>query len=152
MTPRCPIASRLIDAPEFNVAIFAFLLNLPWEFAQVPLFEGMPSAGHWRAIQVCGRAALGDVVITLVAFWGIAIAVRLRSWILRPTSRQVAGFVAIGVVITILMEWLATQVFGRWAYAEAMPVVPVLGVGLSPLLQWIVLPPLVVWFVRRQLT
>jgi hypothetical protein len=33
-----------------------------------------------------------------------------------------------------------------------MPVVPLLEVGLSPLLQWIVLPPLIVWFVRRQLT
>ena len=152
MTPRGPIARRLIDAPEFNVAIFAFLLNLPWEFAQVPLFAGMPSAGHWRAIQVCGRATLGDVVIALAAFWVVAASARARRWILAPTPRQVTGFVAVGVLITIVMEWLATQVVGRWAYAEAMPVVPVLGVGLSPLLQWIVLPLLVVWFVRRQLT
>ena len=28
--------------PEFNVALFAFLLNLPWELWQVPLFEHMP--------------------------------------------------------------------------------------------------------------
>lgn len=152
MTPRRPIVSRLIGAPEFNVAVFAFLLNLPWEFAQVPLFADMPSAGHWRAIQVCGRATLGDVVIALTAFWVVAASARARRWILAPTPRQVAGFVAVGVLITIVMEWLATQVVGRWAYAEAMPVVPVLGVGLSPLLQWIVLPLLVVWFVRRQLT
>jgi hypothetical protein len=49
------------------------------------------------------------------------------------------------------MERLATGPLGRWAYADAMPVVPVLEVGLSPLVQWIVLPPLIVWFVRRQL-
>lgn len=152
MTPRRPIVSRLIGAPEFNVAIFAFLLNLPWEFAQVPLFADMPIAGHWRAIQVCGRATLGDVVIALTAFCVVAASARSRRWILAPTPRQVAGFVSVGVLITIVMEWLATQVVGRWAYAEAMPVVPVLGVGLSPLLQWIVLPLLVVWFVRRQLT
>jgi hypothetical protein len=143
---------RLIDTPEANVAIFAFLLNLPWEFLQVPLFAGMPSAGHWSAIQVCGRATLGDVVITLTAFWVVAAWARARRWILSPTPRQVAGLVAVGVLITIVMEWLATRVLGRWAYAEAMPVVPILGVGLSPVLQWIVLPPLVVWFVRRQLT
>lgn len=41
---------RLIDAPETNVAIFAFLLNLLWELAQVPLLAGMPTADHWRAI------------------------------------------------------------------------------------------------------
>jgi hypothetical protein len=60
--------------------------------------------------------------------------------------------VTIGVLITILMEWLATQVLSRWAYAESMPVIPLLRVGLAPLLQWVVLPPIVVWFVRRQLT
>ena len=32
-----------------------------------------------------------------------------------------------------------------------MPVIPGIGVGLSPLLQWIILPLLLVWFVRRQL-
>jgi hypothetical protein len=142
---------RVIDAPETNVAIFAFLLNLPWEFVQVPLFVGMPEAGHWQAILVCGRATLGDVGIALVAFGAVALAARSRAWVLAPTPRRIGGFVAVGVLITVVLERLATGAQGRWAYAEAMPVVPLLGVGLSPLLQWIVLPPLVVWFVRRQL-
>ncbi len=142
----------ILEAPETNVAIFAFLLNLTWEFAQVPLFAGMSSAEHWRAILVCGRATLGDVCISLVAFWAVAACTRARSWVLRPAVRQVSGFVAVGVLITMVMEWLATQVLGRWSYGEAMPVIPLLEVGLSPLLQWIVLPPIVLWLVRRQLT
>ena len=146
------ILGRCLGAPETNVAIFAFLLNLTWELAQVPLFAGMPSSEHWRAILVCGQATLGDVVIALVGFWAVAASAHTRSWVLRPTVGQLTGFVAVGVLITILMEWLATQVLHRWAYAETMPVVPLLGVGLSPLLQWVVIPPIVVWFVRRQLT
>lgn len=146
------ILSRLRDAPETNISIFSFLLNLTWEFAQVPLFAGMPSAEHWRAILVCGRATLGDVVIALLGFWVVAASARARDWVLRPTAVQVIGFAAVGVLITVVMEWLATQVLGRWTYAEAMPIIPLLGVGLSPLLQWVVLPPIVVWFVRRQLT
>jgi len=39
----------------------------------------------------------------------------------------------------------------RWAYSEAMPHLPVLGTGLLPLLQWLVIPPLVLWFIRRQI-
>jgi hypothetical protein len=39
-----------------------------------------------------------------------------------------------------------------WSYSPLMPVVPGLGVGLSPLVQWLVLPPLLIWLVRRQLT
>jgi hypothetical protein len=112
----------------------------------------MALAGHWRAIQVCARATLGDVVIALIAFWAVAGTSRSRDWVLRPTTSQVIGFVMVGVLITIVMEWLATHVLGRWTYVASMPVVPALEVGVSPLLQWVVLPPLVVWFVRRQLT
>ncbi len=142
---------RLADAPEANVAIFAFLLNLPWELAQVPLFAGMATARHWSAILACGAATLGDAVIALTAFWTVAVVVGTRRWMLAPTRYRVLGFVAVGVIITIVMERLATGPLGRWAYAERMPIVPIVDVGLSPLLQWIVLPPLILWFVRRQL-
>jgi hypothetical protein len=36
--------------------------------------------------------------------------------------------------------------------AGPMPMVPSLGFGLTPLLSWIVVPPLTAWFVRRQIT
>ncbi|MBU8542042.1 MULTISPECIES: hypothetical protein [Falsiroseomonas] len=134
------------------MAVFAFLLNYPWEFLQVPLFRGMATASHWEAIRICTSATLGDAVIAVIAFWGVAAATRTRRWILAPSVGQLAGFVAIGVAITLVLEWLATGPLERWEYAEAMPLVPLLGVGLSPVLQWILLPPLVAWFVRRQLT
>ena len=142
---------RLLDVPAVNVAVFAFLLNYPWELLQVPLFRGMATAPHWEAIKICTSATLGDAVIAVAAFWGVA-AVGTRRWILTPSVGQLAGFIAIGVAITLVLEWLATGPLGRWEYAEPMPIVPLLGVGLSPILQWILLPPLVAWFVRRQLT
>ena len=40
---------------------------------------------------------------------------------------------------------------GGWRYAEIMPIVPKIGIGLVPLIQWIILPLLLVWFVKRQL-
>lgn len=143
---------RVLSAPAANVAVFAFLLNYPWEFLQVPLFRGMAAAPHWEAIKVCSSATLGDVVIAVLAFWAVAAAAGSRHWILHPSAVQVAGFVAIGLAVTLVLEWLATGPLGRWEYAEAMPIVPLLGVGLAPVLQWILLPPLVAWFVRRQLT
>jgi hypothetical protein len=146
------MVKRFADAPETNVAIFAFLVNLPWELAQVPLYAGMATARHWSAILVCGAATLGDVVIALAAFWAVASVVGARRWVLAPTRGPVVGFVVAGLLVTIVTERLATGPLGRWAYAEGMPLVPLLEVGLSPLLQWIVLPLLVVWFVRRQLT
>lgn len=139
--------------PEFNVVVFAALLNFPWEFLQVPLYEGMPNAPHWEAVKTCTRAALGDVLIMLAAYWAVAAFARNRRWILAPSGPQVALFIAAGVLVTTAIEWLALHGhwIASWRYSEHMPIVPGIGVGLSPLLQWIVLPPLVVWFVQRQL-
>jgi hypothetical protein len=142
---------RILAAPELNIGAFAFLLNYPWEFLQVPFFAGMADAPHWEAMLFCSRAAVGDAGIAVVAFWAVAVAVRRRSWLVNPTTRQVLSFVASGLVITVILEWLATEVWNRWEYAAMTPTLPVLGTGLLPVLQWSVLPPLLVWIVRRQL-
>lgn len=139
--------------PEFNVVVFALLLNYPWEFLQVPLFEGMSTADHWDAVRTCTRAALGDAVIMLIAYWAVSLAARSRSWVLAPSTARIVMFAATGVLITIAIERLAVAGIwlGGWRYSSLMPVVPGIKVGLSPLLQWVVLPPLVVWFSRRQI-
>lgn len=139
--------------PEFNVALFALLLNYPWEFLQVPLYERMPQAPHWEAIKACSRAAAGDAVIALAAYWAVAVWLRSRDWVLKPTLAATLAFMGLGVLITTALERLAVAGLWveRWSYSALMPVVPGLGVGLSPMMQWLVLPPLVLWLVRRQL-
>ena len=145
---------RLTDLPEFNVFIFAFLLNYPWELMQVPLYEGMPEAAHWDAIKDCTRATLGDGIIMLVAYWGASLLVRDRSWIAWPRWTPILTMIGIGVAITVVLERLAIvsdNPSWGWRYAEAMPIVPGIGIGLTPFLQWVILPLLLVWFVKRQI-
>lgn len=139
--------------PELNVVLFALLLNFPWEFLQVPLFEQMPNAPHWEAIKTCSRATLGDAAIMLAVYWAVAATRGNRNWITKPDTANVLLFTTLGVLTTAIIERLAMAGFwiGSWTYSAAMPVVPGIGVGLSPLLQWLVLPPLVVWFVKRQI-
>ena len=145
---------RLTNLPEFNVFVFAFLLNYPWELMQVPLYHGMPEAAHWDAIKVCTRATFGDGAIMLLAYWGTALLVRDRWWIARPGLAPILTLIGIGLAVTVLLERLAivsNNPNWGWRYAEAMPMVPVLGIGLTPFLQWLILPLLLVWFVRRQI-
>ena len=141
----------LLQAPELILAIFAFLLNLPWELWQVPYFRGMADAPHWLGVKVCMQATFGDMGMALTAFWIAAVFARTRSWILRPRKRDISIFVGAGVLTTILFEILATGPLKRWAYTDAMPRVPIIGTGLLPLLQWLLIPPLLLWFVRRQI-
>lgn len=145
------IPRKWLALPETHIAIFAFLLNFVWEIWQVPFFENIPNMSHWEAAKFCTQATLGDVVITLIGFWMVAIVVGSRTWILRPGWKEVIGFLSIGLLITMGMEAIATSLLERWYYAENMPVLPILGTGLLPLAQWVFLPLLVIWFVRRQL-
>ncbi len=143
--------SALVNTPEFNVVIFSLLLNLAWEVWQVPFFLGMADQPHWLGVKACTQATFGDAGIALAAFWVTALIARSRTWIMRPSRSDIAVFIGVGLVATIAFETLATGALERWAYSDAMPRLPVLGTGLLPLLQWLALPPLVLWFVRRQI-
>ena len=143
--------ANLPRTPEFSVVVFSFLLNLVWEIWQVPLFRGMADQPHWLGVKACTQATLGDSGIALAAFWVTAICARNRGWILEPRKADIAIFIGAGIVATLFLEALATGVLDRWAYSDNMPRLPVLGTGLLPVIQWLVLPPLVVWFVRRQI-
>ena len=131
--------------------MFSLLLNLPWEFWQSPFFAGLAEGPHWNGVVLCTRAALGDAFISLLAYWVVCATVGTRQWVMRPTRVQVALFVGVGLAVTVLLEVFATRVFDRWSYSDAMTVVPGTGIGLVPFVQWLLLPPVVLWFVRRQL-
>lgn len=139
--------------PEFNVVVFALLLNFPWEILQAPLFDGMANAQHRQAIGTCSLAAVGDAIITLAAYWIVSACAVDRRWIVAPRAAQIALFLAAGAAVTVGIERLVLEGLWiqEWRYATSMPVLPGVGVGLSPVLQWLLLPPLVIWFARRQM-
>ncbi|MFT6438042.1 MAG: hypothetical protein ACJAVI_006127 [Candidatus Azotimanducaceae bacterium] len=52
------------------------------------------------------------------------------------------------MLITIGFELLATGPLDRWQYSELMPIIPLIDVGLTPVLQWIDLPLLQLWYLK----
>lgn len=139
-----------LSTPEINISIFGFLLNFVWEIWQAPLFKSMDSLTHFQATLHCTQTALGDVVILLVAFWVIALVAKSRCWIIHSKTMQVIGFIVIGVIITVVIEAIAVHVLQRWQYATAMPTLPILGTGIVPVLQWLIIPPIIVAMMRRK--
>jgi hypothetical protein len=123
--------------------------NLTWEVAQLPLYT-LWLTGSWRekafAVAHCTG---GDMLIAAACLLGALLVAGDSRW---PAAgfRRVAGIaVAAGLAYTVLSEWLNTTIHMSWTYADVMPIVPGLGVGLSPLLQWIVVPMAAWWFARR---
>lgn len=141
----------LWEVPELPVAFFSFMLHFVWEFVQVPTYADMAEMAHWEAIKLCMSATFGDVGFALTAFWIASLAARRRDWLLRPERLQVLIFVGVGIALTVGFEYYYTNVSLRWTYSDAMPLVPPFGTGLSPLMQWLVIPPLVIWLTRRHL-
>jgi hypothetical protein len=141
------VLRRLLrDVPEARLAWWALLLNGAWEFLQSPLYaDHGRGAGYllWTRL----HCALGDVLILLAAFWAASLVARSRWWWRQPASVAGRVFWVAGLAYTVWSEWFNTQVREAWEYAAAMPRVG--EVGLAPLLQWILLPPLVLALLQR---
>ena len=66
------------------------------------------------------------------------------------THRRVAIVPRVGVAATAALEWWNVMLRHAWAYGAAMPTVA--GIGLAPFMQWVLLPPLILWLARRHIT
>lgn len=127
------------------IYLVTFFLHFVWEMWQVPLYVGMSEANHWSAVLQCTLATIGDGFIALVAYGIAALIGRDKYWLVKNPAWILTVFIISGLIITVLFEILATSVYGRWQYSELMPILPVLNVGLSPLLQWLIIPPVSIW-------
>lgn len=124
-------------------------LNLAWEAAHLPLYtlwrEGTFGEIAFAVVHCTG----GDVLIATASLILALLLLAERTWPDRGFPRVAAATVAFGVGYTVFSEWLNAEVRGSWAYTDRMPVVPVLGTGLSPLAQWLVVPAAAFWWARR---
>lgn len=146
---KLPISRRITLLPEFNIYIFAFLLNFVWEMLQMPLFTAPPAdMPHWDIVRIYAFATVADGFIMLIAFWTASAFARSRYWFVAGERSHVLIFLITGLAITSAIELIATE-RGVWAYSPLMPVL--FGVGMSPFLQWVIPPLITLWFTRRQL-
>ena len=79
---------------------------------------------------------------------GASVAGRGRDWAAHPAVVPVAVYLSTGLAITIGFEFLSTEILDRWTYAPDMPRLPLFGTGLSPFLQWLIIPSLVLWYLN----
>ncbi|OGY64081.1 MAG: hypothetical protein A3I24_00360 [Candidatus Harrisonbacteria bacterium RIFCSPLOWO2_02_FULL_41_13b] len=108
------------------IAIFAlaFLLNLIWENLHSWLYAYYEGGVITEWILL--RATLFDAIfITLLAIPFLKISyLQNRLWY----------SIIFGITAAILIEWFALNT-GRWAYSDAMPIIPLLKTGLTPTIQ-----------------
>lgn len=131
--------------PTWQVLLIVYLvavtLNYPWELLQSPLFT---PASHIGSVWLhCFISSLGDGLMVLLLFGFVWLALGCRDWFVRPGLNGYAVLLTAGAGLALIVEWVAVHQIHRWTYTEAMPRLPVLEVGIIPLFQMMLLPPLV---------
>jgi hypothetical protein len=121
-------------------------LNLAWEVAQLPFFTLWRTGTLQQQAFAIVHCTIGDLMIAGLSLL-VAMAVLPNGQTQRSAMHPVGLLtLVLGVGYTIYSEWINVSVRGAWAYSDLMPIVPVIGTGLAPLLQWFVVPTLVLWF------
>ena len=87
-------------------------------------------------------------MILLSVFWLVSILNRSRLWVFSPSMPNIVLFTVLGLAYTIFSEILNTRIKGTWGYTELMPIVPVIEIGGMPFLQWILIPPILIWLMQ----
>lgn len=129
----------LISCMPYQIAaalvVLTFFLNFIWETGQAPLYQAY--GGFSENWTLCAQAALGDIVMVGIIFGAMGFLFG-GGWIYRLYGKYLASLFLIGGVLAVVVEkWgLGT---GRWQY-DAMPIIPFLGIGLTPVLQMLIIP------------
>lgn len=142
------------DARRF--VVFGYLpwfavLSLAWEAAHVPLYtlwtEAEPAYIAFSVVHcTLGDVLIGGAALLLALILGREGALARWHWI-----RVSAVAAALGTSYTVFSEWMNIMILRSWTYAESMPRVELwkFEVGVTPLAQWLVVPPLALYLARR---
>ena len=112
-----------------------------WEAAQLPLYTLWRAGTRHEIVTALIHCTGGDILITTVTLAAAAVLARQLRWCAFGW-RMIFTAIVLGVAYTILSEWLNVEIRRTWSYTPAMPVLPLIGTGLTPLLQWVVVPGL----------
>ena len=122
--------------------------HLAWEAAQLPFYTLWNTASAGQIAWAMLHCTVGDLAIASVTLMLALAAGGRAAWPVKGVS-TIAGIVIVGSVgYTAYSEYLNTVTRQSWAYTAMMPTL--LGIGLLPLAQWVVVPGLsLAWACRR---
>jgi hypothetical protein len=137
-----------------NVSRYLFIvlvLNLIWETAQVPLYTLWWTAPAGYIVFALLHCTAGDVLIAAGCLLAaIVLFGATTRWPDQDFVQVMLFATTFGVLFTAFSEWLNVYVRENWAYTASMPLIPGLGIGLAPVLQWVIVPPVSAALARRR--
>ena len=109
----------------------------------MPLYVGMRNG--WAR---CAAAAALDVAILGFLYAVMAAAAANPLWFRQARLSRAVALGIVGFLTAVVIE-LRALAAGEWIYDSTMPLVPVVEVGVSPVLQMIAIPLGLTWLSKR---
>ena len=128
----------------FLAGMLSFLLQFVWEWFQCEPF--FVHRGTQASPISMVMAAIGDVVLTFLVLGFVFILTKRRQTFMQ-SNFQFRNFVLIEVtafLAAVGIEKLALAT-NRWSYTYINPIIPILGVSILPVLQLMLIVPLVLF-------
>ena len=129
------------------IGLLSFLFNFVWEWFQcVPFFV---HRGNQASPITMLMAAFGDVYLTFIVLVLVYIVTRRRQPLIQAmqSNLQLRKFFLIEIMaflVAVGIEKLALAK-NRWSYTDINPLIPGVGVSFLPVLQLMLLIPLVLF-------
>jgi hypothetical protein len=123
--------------------------HLFWEAGQLPLYTLWRTGTPREIVTALIHCTGGDILITTITLAVATAFARLFRW-RAFGGRMVFTAIILGAAYTVFSEWLNVEIRRSWSYTAAMPVLPLFGTGLTPLLQWLVVPGLAFAIIARR--
>lgn len=137
-----------LEIPEYQLLILAIPIQLLWEIAQLPLFTIWHESDWSYILYALIHCTIGDLLILLIAFWLVSLLNKSRFWFSSPSLLNITLFTLSGLGYTIYSEIINTRIKDSWSYTDLMPIVPIIEIGGMPFLQWLLIPPLLIWLMQ----
>ena len=133
----------------FIIFIFSFVAHFGWEWLQCQaFFVHSQSAPNLSSMIM---ATLGDVLLTFIIIGIVALSCPERYSIKLNLKKLVICELLSFVLATAVEKYALSE--HRWAYTHSNPVIPFLNVSILPILQLMLLTPLIVilaeFFIKR---
>jgi len=127
------------------------VLNLAWEIAHLPLYTIWYEGRLGEITFAVAHCTLGDVLFGVAAIGLALVAVRAPALARWHWPRIATLTALISASYTVLSEWINVVALRSWAYAPSIPTLALgeFDLGLSPVVQWLAIPPAALWLASR---
>lgn len=132
----------------FSYLFFSFIIFGMWEWLQTPFYVDK-SIKINEIIYFRIHCTIGDILILSGAILVFSLWKRNVKWIFDPNLKDYTSITLLGLIYTIGSEIINVKINKSWSYSEIMPIIPKIEIGIIPIIQWIILPTVIMYVVKR---